>query len=155
MWALAWVLGHWRVVLLAALVGWGCWGEWRVSSMQAEQQAETLQASENAREVERLNNNANTRIANDLITAQRQRDAASRTAADRLRQLAEARAAADSAAASCRALDAPAVAVIHDSTREHLVDLAREADEVADRLRACQAYIADVAKPDGTQADVR
>ena len=151
---LAWLtLRNAKLLALAALVAWGAWGEVRVSGYEARLAAEALAAATEreraagiARETERLAARATQRISDELLIAKRARDAAARTAAQRLRELARARAAGDAAAASCQSYGGAPVDVIPGATREALVELARDADEVADQLRACQAYITDVVK---------
>lgn len=142
-------------VVLVALALWGAVGWHRVRQFEQRALAEQLQASENARETERLANRANTRINDELHTLTQQRNAAARQSAKRMRRLAEARAAADAAAASCQRYEGPAVDVIPPAVRDAVGELIDEADDVADRLRACQAYVRDVVRPDGAQTDVR
>lgn len=164
MWALS--LVSWRnarMTLMVALLGWALWGEWRVHALEQLRAKEQLQAardaaaaSENARETERLADRANTRIADELLNAQRARDAAARTAAQRLRELAQARtesASAQAALAACRSYAGPAVHVIPGPTRDALVELARDADAVSDQLRACQSYVRDVVTPASAARD--
>lgn len=82
-------------------------------------------------------------IADELTRSRLQSERLAADAAGRLRQLAEA---TPAPAASCpsRNEDArPAAGVIRDATREDLVELARDADAVADRLRACQSTLND------------
>lgn len=99
---------------------------------------EALQVSENARESERL---AARRMngVHDALTQDRLRsERAAVDAGIRLRQFA----ASASSPAGCPGRNEdprPAAAVLHDDVREDLVALAREADAVADRLRAYQA----------------
>ena len=44
--------------------------------------------------------------------------------------------------------DVAPVLVLRDETRDNLIELADEADAKADALRACQAYIREVVKPE-------
>lgn len=150
------------VYLVLVVAAWGWHGQHRARAAdearareQRTAQQEALTASERARETERLLNKTNTGIADELHQAQRARDAAARTAAQRLRDVAQASAAASAAAASCQRYEGAPADVVPGQAREALVDLARDADEVTSQLRACQAYIRDVVKPDGAQTDVR
>lgn len=155
---MTWLLSllKWRNAA-ALLLGWALWGEYRCYQHEARIAADQLQAatdaaarSEAARETERITARNNQRIADELLTAQRERDAAARMSAQRLRELAEARrdnAATEAALATCRSYEGPAVRVLSDATREALVELARDADEVADQLRACQSYVLQVVQP--------
>ena len=138
---------HLRLLALAGLIAWGGWGQWRVAQYEAQAAADALARSETDRESERLAARNNQRISDELLTAQRQRHAASRASAQRLRDLAEARAAANATAAACQRYEGAPVDVIPGAVRERIGELFDEADEISDRLRACQAYVADVVRP--------
>lgn len=115
-----------------------------LAQYRAEVVQEQLRESEAARVFELAINQRTQEISDALFTAQKQRDAAARTAAQRLRDLAEARqhsAETEAALASCRAYEGAPARVIPDATRDALVELARDADEVSDRLKACQAFV--------------
>ena len=125
-------------LLVAFSAGWAAAIRWR-----AAQDARTaLAQSEATRETERLANLHMTRVS-DALTADRLRsDRAAADAAGRLRQLA----ARTPQPAGCpgRADDTrPAAGQLRDADRDDLVALARDADAVSDRLRACQAVLAD------------
>jgi hypothetical protein len=132
----------WRILAALALLaaafvtGWTGHARWRA----ADDARQALQQSEDARESERLAQRNMTRI-HDALTQDRLRsDRAAADAAGRLRQLA----AGASAPAGCPGRnDDPraAAAVLHDAALDDLVALARDADAVADRLRACQAAL--------------
>jgi len=82
-------------------------------------------------------------IADELTRSRLQSERLTAGAAYRLRQLAEA---TPAPAASCPGRNddpRPAAGVLRDETRENLVELARDADAVADRLRACQGTLKD------------
>ena len=140
--------------LVLALVAWGWYGQHQAAAMRTEKAAAVLAASkaaitasESARKREQQLSTTVLEISDELQKAQSLRDAASRDAARRLRDLANAeraRAASSAALAACRSYEGPAVAVLHDSTRDALVDLAQDADEVTAQLRGAQAYIRDV-----------
>ena len=118
--------------------GWAC----HAYRVEREQLAEQLSASEGRRESERLAARNMTRISDALTTDRLRSDRAAADAAGRLRQLAEA---ASGPAPGCpgRNDDArPAAGLLRDEDRDDLVALAKEADAVADRLRACQAVAA-------------
>lgn len=110
----------------------------------AQQQAEAQGA---AREKERLLSSNNVRISDELAKTKAQRAAAAGTAEQRLRELAAAWAASAAGAGagtSCRNDGVPIAAVLRDEDRRAFVALAEEADSVADRLRACQAWVNNV-----------
>jgi len=140
--------------LLLALTAWGWWGHHQAEAVRSEKAAAVLAASkaaitasESARKREQQLSTTVLEISDELQKAQSLRDATSRDAARRLRQLADAeraRAVRSTALAACRSYEGPAVAVLHDSTRDALVDLAQDADEVTAQLRGAQAYIRDV-----------
>ncbi len=78
-------------------------------------------------------------IADELTRSRLQSERRAADVSERLRQLAEATSAP---AAGCPGRNddpRPAAGVLRDETREDLVQFARDADAVADRLRACQA----------------
>lgn len=82
-------------------------------------------------------------ITNELASYRQQSERRAADASDRLRKLAEA---TPDPGASCPGRNddpRPAAGVIRDATREDLVELARDADAVADRLRACQSTLKD------------
>lgn len=143
--------------LVMGLACWGWWGHHLQQATAAKAQAQALAAadaataaSEKARKAEQLANTLNQQVTNELIETRTQRDAAARTAADRLRKLADApksTPAHTATAASCRGYEGPAVDVIPGAVRERLGELFDEADQVADRLTACQAYVHSVVRP--------
>lgn len=140
--------------LVLALAAWGWYGQQQAAAMRTEKAAAVLAASkaaitasESARKREQQLSTTVLEISDELQQAQSLRDAASRDAARRLRQLADAeraRTASSAALAACLSYEGPAVAVLHDSTRDALVDLSQDADEVTAQLRGAQAYIRDV-----------
>lgn len=144
--------------LCLALALWGAWGrveeaKLRAEALEASQKAsvEALWAGELARQQETRWNSKNMEIADALNQAQIARADAARSAADRLRKLAQARtehAATEAALAACRSYGGPAVRVISDATREALVELATDADKVSAQLAGCQAYVRDVCLTD-------
>ena len=159
--------GGWAVGLLAkvpaiawlviALACWGFWGAHQAQQVRAEKaqavltasQAQT-RASELARAKEQALNKTNLEISDALSSASLARATAARSAAERLRLLAKAR--ADSAALSdaldaCRSYAGPAVAVIPDAVREALVELGTDADQITAQLRGCQSYVRSVLNP--------
>lgn len=141
------------VWVVGALLVWGWHGRQQLAAEQRAKQNAALQASEDARETERLAAKANQKVTDELLNATRARAAAARSSAERLRQLALARtesAALQAALSECRSYAGPAVHVIPDAVREELGRLFDEADDTADRLRACQAYVREVVRPDGS-----
>ena len=127
-------------LLVAFAAGWGAHVRYR-AGVDAR---EALASSEAAREAERLAARNITRITDALTTQRLASDRAATDAADRLRQLA---AASPDPAPGCPGRnDDPrsAAAVLPDPALGDLVALAREADAVADRLRACQAVVGEV-----------
>lgn len=157
-WALE-LLSHVPLIawVVLALAAWGWHGHQLEQETRANAAATQLNAahaatvaSEAARTREQALNHTVQEISDDLLKTQAERDIAARNASNRMRQLADAeraRAGAASALASCRSYDGPAVAVLSDAARDGLVDIAIDADKVADGLRACQAYIARVVQP--------
>ena len=149
----------WCGYLFAGLLVWGL--HWRHAAdhnaaLVAKQStalvaAQTAaRASETARTHEQQLAARVREISDELQTAQAQRDAASRDAARRLRDLAAVRRTSGpgtATATACSSYDGPAAAVISDATREALVDLATDADAVSKQLAGCQAYIRDVVQP--------
>jgi hypothetical protein len=132
------------VWLVVALTAWGWNNGRRLEVLKGEIAKERLVAAEAARETERLLNKSNAQIADELYKAQKNRDAAAAAVAKRLRELVAAKSASDTTLAACRNHAGPAVQILPDSARDALVEFARDADEVADRLRACQSYVKEV-----------
>jgi hypothetical protein len=138
--------------LVIALAVWGLHGHSVAVKAEAAHAKELLNASqaattasEAARKKEVLLNAKNQEISDALAHEKTIRAVDARDAGERLRQLAYATSAPRAtAAAVCRNLDTAPVAVLHNETRDALVGFARDADEIADRLRACQAYITTV-----------
>lgn len=107
---------------------------------QAADAAAALAQSEASRESERLAARHLSRITDALTQDRLRSQRAAADAGQRLRQLA----ASTSAPPGCPGRNEyprPAAAALHDDARADLVALASEADAVADRLRACQAFI--------------
>lgn len=125
------------VLLVAFGAGWGAHVRYR-AGVDA---SEALASSEASREAERLAARNITRISDALTTQRLASDRAAADAAARLRQLA---AASPDPAPGCPGRNddpRPVAAVVSDATVEDLVALARDADAVANRLRACQAVL--------------
>lgn len=143
--------------LVLALAAWGWHGQRTAETTRAEKTAAihsaaitATKASEAARATEQAAHKANLKVTDELIKTRNERDAAARTAALRLRKLADApkpTPALTATATSCRGYDGPAIDVIPEQAREDLIEQALEADQVADRLRACQAYVRTVVQP--------
>lgn len=133
------ILAVLALLTAAFAAGWGAHIRWRAAA----DASQALQQSEDARESERLAARNITRITDELTQNRLRSDRAAADAAGRLRQLA----ASASAPAGCpgRADDPrPAAGRLPDQTLDDLVTLARDADAVADRLRACQAVLAQI-----------
>lgn len=126
------------VLLLALLVafaaGWGA----AIRKAARDALQDQLHQSEANREVERLAARNMTRISDALTQDRLRSERAATDAAGRLRDLAATAPPATAACARGDAASGPAVWVLRGQDREDLVALAREADAVADRLRACQ-----------------
>lgn len=136
------------------VIGWGLWNAHQArttreaaatAALQA--QADKAHASEQRRQAER----ALSLKTQELSDAHQQATEARHRAADatraRLRAAADAEratAALAAATAACRSYAGPAVDVIPAATRDALVDIAADADQVADQLRTCQAYVREV-----------
>lgn len=128
------------LLLLALLVAFSAgWGVHARKAARDALQAQ-LQQSETNREAERLAARNMTRISDALTKDRLASDRRAADAAGRLRDLA----ASTAAPAGCPSRDAeerPAAGLLRDVDRDDLVALAKEADAVADRLRACQAVV--------------
>jgi len=130
--------------ILALLASWAvataCGFGVAVRMHKAQEDAQALQASENAREAERLQSRNMTRISDALTQDRLASERAAAGSDERLRQLA----ASTTPPTGCPSRNEdprPAAGLLHDDARSDLVALAAEADAVADRLRACQALI--------------
>ncbi len=125
-----------RLAIVGGALAAGWWlgsgrvqARWDAAELRRERAAAVLAAQEARRQ---------SRITDDLTANRLRSERAAADAAERLRQLA---ASAPDPAPGCpgRADDArPAVWVLRDEDRADLVALAREADAISDRLRACQ-----------------
>jgi hypothetical protein len=149
----------WHVYLVAGLFLWGL--HWQhtadhAAALVAKQStalaaAQTAaKASEQARQHEQQLTVKVREISDELQTAQAQRNAASRDAARRLRDLAAAKRTSGpgaATAAACERYEGPAAAVVRDETRNNLVDLATDAEAVRQQLIGCQTYIKNVVSP--------
>lgn len=140
------LIAAWMASVVVALgTGWGAHVKYR-AGLDAR---EALAQSESAREAERLAQRHMTKVTDELTTQRLASDRAAASAAERLRQLA---ATSPDPAPGCAGRNddpRPAAGVLHDDARTDLESLAREADAVADRLRACQAVVSDLSKTTG------
>lgn len=128
-----------RLALLAGALAAGWWlgagrvqARWDAADLQRERAVATLAAQEARRQA---------RITDDLTANRLRNERAAADAAERLRQLA---ATAPDPAPGCpgRADDTrPAAWLLRDEDRADLVALARAADAISDRLRACQQQL--------------
>lgn len=82
-------------------------------------------------------------ITNELASYRQQSERRAADAADRLRQLAEATPAPEASCPGRNDDPRPAAGILRDQTRTDLVELASDADAIADRLRACQSTLKD------------
>lgn len=124
------------LAMLAGVFAGGWFGHARYQAGVDAEQA--LQRSEDAREMERLAASRVSKVHDELTKNRLAAERAAVAAAGRLRELA----ASASAPAGCPSRNEdprPAAGVLHDEARKDLVNLLREADAVADRLRALQA----------------
>lgn len=135
------------VWLVLVLGGWGLWGHHKANALQAAVVAEKADAVVAAQVAERAANKSNQKVGDSLVVDTKKRSIRTRAAAQRLRDKSTSFN-VETAGAACRS-DAAPVELIRDETREHLIELADDADATADALRACQAYIRDVVKPAG------
>ena len=101
-----------------------------------------LEAADVERETRARQNEANQGVTDALIADRRKAESDAAGAADRLRKLAAVH--TNPATEACRNVDAPEVAKLHDSTRDDLVGLTREADDDVADLSACQQYVRTV-----------
>lgn len=134
-----WLVGF---VLATAGYGTGRLHSWHNSQLQ--QVALQAEASEAARETERLANRNNSRITDALTKADKAAVAANALAAERLRKLAAAR---SEAAGACSQLDEPAAGILPDRTRRDLESLAQRANAVTRQLAGLQRYLVEVVAP--------
>lgn len=130
------------VVIATAGYGAGRLHAWHNAELdEVEQRAE---ASESARDLERLANRNNSRINDAINKADLAAFAANALAAERLRKLAAAR---SEAAAACSQLDEPAAGILPDRTRRDLESLAQRANAVTRQLAGLQRYLVEVVAP--------
>lgn len=134
----------WLVLLIAA---WGWRGHSQANTLRASIAAEKAAQAQAVQVAERAANKSNKTVGDNLVKDTTRRAVHTRAAAERLRKRAAAKPGVEVAGATCRS-DAAPVELIRDETREHLIELADDADATADALRACQAYIRDVVKPE-------
>lgn len=128
-------------LLLAMCVAFGAGWGMALSKTARDALQDQLAAERGARVLEAQEARRAARNADELNANRLRSERAASDAAERLRQLA---AAAQDPAAACpgRADDTrPAAWVLRDADREDLVALARDADAVSDRLRACQRQL--------------
>ena len=135
------------VWLALALIGWGLWGHHKANTLEAAVVAEKAAAVAAVQVAERAANQSNQKVGDSLVVDTKKRSIRTRAAAKRLRDHSTSFN-VETAGAACRS-DAAPVELIRDETREHLIELADDADATADALRACQAYIRDVVQPAG------
>lgn len=131
---------HVLVLLVVAFLAGGAFEHVRA---RRKAMAEDLAYERAARVLEAQAQRRMMEITNELASYRQQSERRAADAADRLRQLAEA---TPAPAASCPGRNddtRPAAGVLRDETREDLVELARDADAIADRLRACQSTLKD------------
>jgi hypothetical protein len=127
--------------LVLGLLAWGGWNRHQALSLRKES---TAQRAELAADRANLEQAAKARkVSDDHATKARAVNDRARTIGAGLRAVSKA-ASNPASAAECRNHEAPA-SVIPDRAREDLVDLARRADETAEALSACQAWVRSVA----------
>lgn len=134
-----------RILVVLALLAGAFGAGWAAHARKAARDAlqDQLAAERGARvleaqETRRAARNADALTQDRLLSERRATDAD-----ERLRQLAATAPATASACASGDAASGPAAWVLRGQDRADLVALAREADAVADRLRACQRDLSD------------
>lgn len=134
------------VVLGFAALGWAAAGvqTLRLAWHEASTAKSAAEASEAAREKERLANIENGKVTDELLKDNALARAAAASSAERLRNLSAGRSAA---AAACAGNHETAAANLPDPTRVDLESQADRADEVARQLAAAQAYITSVCRP--------
>lgn len=127
------------VSLLLSVAG----GAWLGAGyVNAQWNDEKLAAAEVERDTRIRQNADNQGVIDALIANRRKAESDAAGAADRLRKLAAVH--TNPATEACRNVDAPEVAKLHDSTRDDLVGLTREADDDVADLSACQQYVRTV-----------
>jgi hypothetical protein len=138
------------VWLVVALVAWGGWNRHQALSLRKESAAQRAEIAAARANIEQAGKAR--KISDEHATKARAVGDRARTVGAGLRAVSQA-ASNPAAAAECRNHEAPA-SVIPDRAREDLVDLARRADETAEALSACQAWVRSVADvPRGTTQD--
>jgi hypothetical protein len=128
-------------VLLLLIVAFLAGGAFEHARARRKAIADEIAAERAARILEAQGQRRMMEIADELTRSRVQSERIAADAAGRLRKLAEA---TPTPGASCpgRNDDArPAAGVIRDETRADLVQLASDADAVADRLRSCQEAV--------------
>lgn len=135
------------VWLALVLVSWGLWGHHQANALRASVAAEKAAAVAAVQVAERAVNKSNQTVGDNLVVDTKKRSIRTRAAAKRLRDQSTSFN-VETASPACRS-DAAPVVVLRDETRDHLIELADDADATADALRACQAYIRDVVQPAG------
>lgn len=143
---MSWPARALALLLALAMAFAAGWGVARRQAL-AQQTEDALAAERGARVIEAQETRRAARIADALTHDRLRSERAAADAAERLRQLA-ATAPDQPASGACRDPHAgPAAWLLRDADREDLVALARDADAVADRLRACQARLMPEAAP--------
>lgn len=125
---------------LAIAASAGAWGGARYVGAQWDEAK--LEAAEVERETRMRQNDNNQGVIDALIANRRKAESDAAGAADRLRRLAAVH--TNPATEACRSVDAPEAAKLHESTRNDLVGLTREADDDVADLTACQQYVRTV-----------
>lgn len=133
------------VWLVLAVGGWGLWGHHQANALKASIAATKASQAQAVAVAEHAANKSNQKVGDDLVNDTTTRAVRTRATADRLRKRAATKSATPVSGASCSS-DAAPVEHLRDETREHLIELADDADATADALRACQAYVRDVVK---------
>ncbi len=129
-----------RILALLLALGVAFGAGWGMATRKAARDAlqDQLAAERGARVLEAQEARRAARNADELTANRLRSERVAADAAERLRQLA---ASAPDSAPACpgRADDSrPAAWVLRDEDRDDLVALARDADAISDRLRACQ-----------------
>jgi len=145
--------------LVLALACWGAYGHHQHTRVEKAKQAAALAAahaatvaSEAARTTEHQLTAQVQEISDELYRTQHMRASTAIAASKRLQHVATNTSRSAPATAACRSYDVAPAAILSDKAREHLIELATEADEVADQLRACQAYVRNVVQPNRVTA---
>ena len=141
----------WLIVVCGAIAWYGLHQSTKAKqalyTYQQQAAVDKATAAQKALDLQRALTVANNKIQDEISARSIARSAARIVVSQRLRAAATVSTGdpvQDAARASCRGLEAPANAIIPDTARDALVQLATDADDIASRLTACQSYVRNV-----------